>query len=160
MTEQFKVIRDFIYVDQGRLYSFYSQLNEGIAEQIFKSFIHGESSTAAQGSPDVKDEVIESQRTKALQRTESTILYDHMYEQLEDQLRTVIIDVSEIPKEKSIDDKLTDDEIGHYLDTLKRAVMVKVVGSVEIEDYQRMDAFIEKANQLMVTIASFHAGTD
>jgi hypothetical protein len=160
MTISTKTIRDFIYVDQGRLYSFYSQLNEGVAEQVFKSVIHGEAATAAQSSPDIKSEVIESQRSKALQQTESTILYDYMYEQLEDQLSSVIVNVSDILSDKSAEEEFTSDELAYYLDTLQKALMVKVVGRVEIEDYERMDAFVARANELMTTLASFHAETD
>lgn len=158
-SEQPKRIRDFIYVDENRLYSFYSQLNKGIAQQIFESYVHRESATTAQANPEFQDEVTESSRSKASQRTESTILYDYMYEQLEDKLRHAIVDVSEILNNKSSED-LQDEDYRHYLDSLKNALMVKVTGKVEIEDYERMDGFIDKANRLMETLALFRSHSD
>ncbi len=161
MTDQAKTktIRDFIYVDQGRLYSFYSQLNEGIAQQIFQSFLNSESATNTQTSPDVEDEVIESQRSRALQRTESTILYDFMYEQLERKLGNVIIDVSEIIEGESAKE-VPEEGIRLYLDTLRSAVMVKVVGEAAIEDYDRMDSFVGHINNVMEVLAFFHTLSD
>ncbi|HJQ34695.1 MAG TPA: hypothetical protein VJ866_21115 [Pyrinomonadaceae bacterium] len=155
MSEQQKVIRDFIYVDQARLYSFYSQLNKGVAQQVFQSYLHGESASISQTSPDVSDEVSESERTRVSQRTESTILYDYMYEQLEEKMRGAILDVSRIFPDRGIDEELDTEEVLHYLNTISNALMIKVTGPAEIEDYRRIDAILEKGNNLMESAALF-----
>jgi|GEM_PF-2432039 hypothetical protein len=154
MTESTKKIKDFIYVDQARLYSFYSQLNKGVAQQIFQSVVHGEAATSTQANPEVKDETIESERNRSLQTTENTILYDYMYEQLEAQLSESILDVSTILANKNVDD-LTTQDIQLFFDSITNALMVKVTGNAEFEDYGSMDAFVANANKLMKAFAHF-----
>lgn len=146
-----RTVRDFIYVDQDRLYSFYSQINKGVAQQIFKSIAHGEAATESQSNPDFAEEITESQRSKSLQRTENTILYDYIYEQLEDKLEPVITDLSsmfDIPPDESI----SEEQVGVFLEAMKTAFMIRVKGKPEIIDYERLDTFLEKSNSLMEAV--------
>jgi hypothetical protein len=155
MSEKPRRIRDFIYVDQGRLYSFYSQLNKGVAQHVFQSYLHGEAASKSQTNPDIPEEVSESERSKMSQRTESTILYDYMYDQLEEQLRDAILDVSTIFRDREGDEDLNGEEITGFIETISNALMIKVTGTVEIEDYRRIDAVLERGNKLMETAALF-----
>lgn len=156
---QKKLIRDFIYVDQGKLYSLYSQLNKGVAQQVFESFVHGEAATKSQPNPEYSDELIESQRSKTLHRTENTVLYDYMYERLEQQLQHVITDAAEIMRGKDADE-LTIDDVSEYNSKLENAFLIKAAGNVEIEDYQHLDKFLERSNDLMTSIAILETHSD
>jgi hypothetical protein len=54
-------IRDFIYVDADRLYSLYSQVFEGVADQIVESFIAGLATTDSQKGPLLQGSSTEAQ---------------------------------------------------------------------------------------------------
>lgn len=128
-------IRDFIYVDADRLYSLYSQVFEGVAEQIVESVIAGLTTTDSQKGPPLQGSSTEAQVAEATRRTENKSLYDHMYNRLERRLGTAIIGASEI-------------RANNYKEKLEDAFMVRVSGTAEIEDYARLETFMERFNEL------------
>ena len=83
-----KIIRDFLYLDSERLYSLSSQVFEGVADRIAESFQseHSRTDTARTLTGKNLDEKV----ANAALRTESKLLYDHLYNQLEERLKDVI----------------------------------------------------------------------
>lgn len=128
-------IRDFIYVDAERLYSLYSQVFEGVAEQIVESFIAELTSSESHKGSIMGGSSKDAQVAEASRRTENKSLYDHMYNRLERKLDAVITNATDITLE-------------NYHEVLTEAFMIKVSGPSEIEDYERIDLFMKRFNEL------------
>jgi hypothetical protein len=141
MPVEGKVVRDFIYVDIERLYSLYSQLFEGVADQIIQSYMDEATSKKSQKGSMLKGEDIENQLAEMSRRTENKFLHDHMYNLLEDELSRAIQEPSGVNKD-------------NYRDVLKDAFIVKVNGTAKINDFGRASIFIEKINALAESFAS------
>lgn len=131
------IVRDFIYVDAERVYSLYSQMFEGVAQQIVRSSTSSLStSETMKGSP-LSGKETETRGDEALLNTETRVLYDHIYNQLEDRLGK---NVTHFPT------RGTEDEISV-------GAFVKVTGVGEVEDYSRLDKFLTHFNKLGEAIA-------
>jgi hypothetical protein len=141
-SEKQLTIRDFIYVDVDRLYSLYSQVFEGVAEQIIQSYMDSSASLDQQkgGGGIISGSTTEAQVAEMSSTTERKVLYDHIYNRLESKLKKSILEVSEIP---------ADD----YIETLSKAFIIKVRGTAEIEDYNRVKIYMEKLNSLGEAVA-------
>jgi hypothetical protein len=138
MTKK-KIIRDFIYLDTFRVNSFASQLDEGIAasrrieeaKRLHTAGVLQQDASAA---------------TSELRLVEERILLDHIYNVLESAITPAFIDirVKSGPAKASID--------------LAKSPLLRISGTVEIEDYREFVAFIEKYNELgkIVAYASFN----
>lgn len=90
------IVRDFIYIDVERLYSFYSQVFGGVAEQIIKSVGKGHERTDAQLSSPRQGKSYEEQVTDLSQRTETAILHDYLYKRLEERLGEAIKELGQL----------------------------------------------------------------
>lgn len=139
MPAESAVIRDFIYIDADRLYSLYSQVFEGVAEHIVESVINSSEATDSQKGPLLQGSSVDTQVAEATLRTENKSLYDFMYSRLENRLGTAVIHASEIT-------------INDYREKLSEAFLVKVSGTAEIEDYTRLDTFMQRFNDLATAI--------
>jgi hypothetical protein len=139
-SEKQLTIRDFIYVDVDRLYSLYSQVFEGVGEKIIQSYINSSAKLDQQKGGIASGSATEAQVGEMSSRTESKILYDHMYNELESKLKKSILEVSEITA-------------NDYIETLSKAFIIKVGGTAEIEDYNRLKVFMEKFNSLGEAVA-------
>lgn len=143
-----KLIRDFIYVDSENLYSLYSQVFEGFAEQIA-------SSTLDQISQDEKISDIDrigknsfdSRIIEASLQTENKILLDHTYNKLEKKIGQTILNVEDVTKE-------------NYKERLSKTFLIKVRGKAEIEDYERGKQFFKNFNKLTEAVAYANISTD
>lgn len=140
MTNKEKTIRDFIYLDGDRLNSLYSQLFEGVAEQIVKSRLQSEVQQNLQKGGITKGQIAEAQFAEMKQSTESKVLYDYMYTQLVSELNKGILEPSAITSE-------------NYREQLAEAFMVKIKGKAEVEDYNRMRSFVDRFNELAGKLA-------
>lgn len=136
MDNQTKTIRDFIYLDADRLNSLYSQVFEGVAEEIVKSRLFGEVQQNTQSGPITEGQIAEAQFAEVKQTTENKVLYDYMYSQLETKIAGGILQPSGITSD-------------NYREILGKAFMVKVKGRTEIEDYDRVQAFAKQYNDLV-----------
>ena len=134
-----KKIREFIYIDVPKLYSLYSQIFEGITDRIVEERIHQFITGDAQKSILLQASA-ESKALEASRHVESRVLYDHMYNRLESKLEPTLLDCNNIKFEdmKSL--------------FLERP-LVKVSGRAEIEDYERLNDFIGKYNDLGTSIS-------
>ncbi len=140
MTKDKKnIVKDFIYLDVDRLYSLYSQIFEGVADKIVQSYIDSLTRTDMQ-KKGVLGNNLEEKVGESSNRTESKILYDHMYNQLEYKLNDSILEIQNISGD-------------NYQNILAESFMIKITGNAEIEDYNRAKKFTEKLNYLAETIA-------
>ncbi len=124
MTENNEVIRDFLYMDEDRLYSLYSQLYKGIIEQIIEAdtdSVSREDSQKGKGRTD-KGKELKTLVSEVSERIERKILYDHMYNQLETKLQDAIIEPNDLSTE-------------NYQDVLNQGSIVKIQGRADIEDF-------------------------
>lgn len=127
-------IRDFIYLDASRLYSLYSQVFEGIADRVVSSHIQQLSSAEGQRAI-LEGGSVRTHLTQVAGQTESRLLYDHMYSQLEDALKSTIVEGN---SEESV---------------LKGATLVRATGPAELEDFSRLREFLDHFNTLGEAIA-------
>ena len=133
-----KIIRDFLYLDVDRLYSLSSQVFEGVAAHIVESFQSDNTKTTeVKGTfgKRIGEEVAE-----AALRTENKILYDHLYNLLEDSLKSVIIEPINLTK-------------NNYRNILAKTYLVKVRGSIKISDYARLMHFLDNFNNIGFSLA-------
>jgi hypothetical protein len=129
-------VRDFIYVDVERLRSLYSQVFRGVVDSIVQTQVdEQEASEAQEGGRAFAGATIEERVAEASYRTESRILYDHMYNLLEDRLADTIVDATSLSS-------------GSYSDSLQQAFMVKVAGVAEVADYQRITTIFDEFNHI------------
>lgn len=129
-------LRDFIYLDIERLYSLYSQVFEGVADRIVQSYIDSlESKDSSKKTPFLQDSDIETKVIEVSRRTENKFLYDHMYNQLEEQLGDAIREIGEVTRE-------------NYGKAINGAFAVKATGVAEIEDFQRIREFTSGFNSM------------
>jgi hypothetical protein len=133
-------VRDFIYLDADRLYSLYSQVYEGVAEQIVQSYITELTTSDSQRSSPLAGSSAATQAAEVSGRTENRLLYDHMYNQLESRLSPLVISPTQVGADT-------------FRDILPQAFMVKVQGLAEIEDFERLVAILDKYNAMGEAIA-------
>ena len=126
-------IRNFIYLDNDKLNSLYSQVFKGVAEAIVESYL---------GQTEDKNEVksigktSEEKVVKASWTLENKILHDHMYNKFEDKLHGKIICCD-----------------GLNGDLVEPNSIIKVTGKTMIEDYERLDFFLKQYNKLGEALA-------
>ena len=149
MITEGKFIRDFIYVDVERLYSLYSQIFEGVTDQIVQSYMDAASSgdTNVRRGPESNEVSIQAQVAEMSRRTENKFLYDHMYNLFEERVSGTLLDVQGITG-------------SNYLTALNRAFLVKIKGWAEVEDYNRLNVFMEKFNTIGEAIAYAGLGAE
>jgi hypothetical protein len=133
-------VRDFIYVDVERVYSLYSQLFKGIVDRIVDSLEGSEDSTKSQRGPVLQGSVVESSVSELQRRTEVRVMYDEIYNRLENRISEGVID-------QRIVDKASLQEI------LSKTPYIKATGPAEIEDMQRMLMFMKDFNEMGVALA-------
>lgn len=138
--ENKKVIRDFIYLDIDRLYSLYSQTFEGLAEKIIQSYTDQLTNVSQQSGQFLSGNIAKSEVGEVSSRVENKILHDHMYNKLEKELTHLIYDASNLT-------------LDNYYENLSGKFMIKVSGFSEINDYKRINEFMDKFNDLAEAIA-------
>lgn len=142
MQAEEKIIRDFIYIDVDRVYSLYSQINEGVADRIVQSYIDESSSKHAHSKRESRSEdvSVEAQVAEMSHRTENKLLHDHIYNLFEAEIQNAILVPTEVSSE-------------NYREMLEKVFMIKVSGKAEIDDYNRIKALTERFNELVGGIA-------
>lgn len=129
-------IRDFIYLDVERLYSLYSQVFEGVADRIIQSYIDSLQQTdSSKRVPFLQESDIKTKVVEVSRRTENKFLYDYMYNQLEERISGAIVEASSATRD-------------NYYEQLVDAFAIKVVGTAEIEDFQRTKEITDQFNSL------------
>lgn len=125
------VIRNFIYLDNDKLNSLYSQVFEGVAEAIIESYF-GESQNKEEQKGLGK--TLEEKVGEVSGISTNKILHDHMYNKFEEKIKDKIIFCNGIYNEFLI----------------KPNSIIKVRGRTRIEDYARLSSFLEEFNDLGV----------
>lgn len=133
-------IRDFIYLDVERLYSLYSQVFEGVADHIIQSYIDSLQQTdSSKRVPFLQESDLKTKVVEVSRRTENKFLYDYMYNQLEERISKAIVEASDALPE-------------NYREQLSEAFVIKVVGTAELEDFQRTREITDKFNSIGAAI--------
>jgi len=140
MPDSQVVVRDFIYLDADKLYSMYSQLFKGVVEQIVESFRSGEARRSNEKAGLLEGRSLDTQVAEVSARTENKVLHDHMYHRLEERIAASLVSGNDLNR-------------GNFREKLEKSFLVRATGSAEIEDYQRMETFLSKFNELGEAIA-------
>jgi hypothetical protein len=134
------IIRDFIYLDNEKMYSMYSQLFEGITENIIKQKSAESSDTKNNGFTDKsKTNNIEQKVLEASFLTENKVLHDYAYHIFEDKIKTKIYDITktnEISKDK-----------------IKKSFIIKISGTAKINDNNRIKHMLSNFDIMSNSIA-------
>ena len=138
MSTTNKVVRDFLYLDSEKLYSLASQVFEGVADRIAESFQSEQSRTDTTRTLTGKN--LDEKVANAALRAESKLLYDHLYNQLEDKLKGTILEPVGI-------------DANNFHQMLDNSFLIKVRGQAVIDDYGRLSKFMERFNELGLSIA-------
>jgi hypothetical protein len=90
------IVKDFIYIDAERLKSLYSQVFKGVVEAIVETELSEEEKTDTQpGGRKFSGSTIEGRVAAATYKAESKLLYDHMYNLLEQKIASAITDTND-----------------------------------------------------------------
>ena len=123
-------LRDFIYIDKNRMYSLYSQLFEGVVESLVKSVSY--SSEEQKTERKLEETIID-----ASVKVQNVVLFDHIYNTLEEKLA---------PNLLVIDETTTKEDI-------KPTSIIKVTGYVTIEDYEHLSYLMNNFNDIGLALA-------
>lgn len=129
-------LRDFIYIDKNRMYSLYSQLFEGVAESMVRSVSY---STEEQRAEKKLEETI----IDASVKTQNVVLFDHIYNTLEEKMLQHILVIGE----KTVKDDINPTSI------------IKVTGYVIIEDYEHLSYLMANFNDIGLALATMQIKT-
>lgn len=124
-------LRDFIFIDKDRLYSLYSQVFKGIAESIVESFSISKEDTE-------REKKLEQSISDSSQKIRNVVLFDHIYNSLEEELTSQLLVVDE-NTEKAV---------------LVPGTFVKVTGTATLEDFERLLFFMKNFNEIGLAIAT------
>lgn len=133
-------LKDFVYLDVERLYSLYSQVFEGVVEQIVQSFENSMASASESKGIPFSGNKAEAYVAELSRRTENKFLYDHMYNTLEQKLQSHLLDASTL-------------SVNEIRAKLLPAPFIKVRGAAEVDDYERVREFIKKFNAIGEAVA-------
>lgn len=115
-----------------------SQVFEGVADRIAESFQSEQSRTDTTRTLTGKN--LDEKVANAALRTESKLLYDHLYNQLEERLKDTIVEPVDVNSD-NIQEKLSN------------SFLIKVRGRGAVDDYSRLSSFIKGFNDLGLSIA-------
>ena len=127
MTEKnsSKLVRDFIYLDRERMYSLYSQLFEGVVETMARSVTSGT-------GEDKKDHKLEETIFDASTKVQNVILFDHIYNMLEEKMTPDLMLV----------------DVNTNIDEIKPDSIIKITGYARIEDYDYLLHILDSFNEI------------
>lgn len=125
------ILRDFIYIDKNRMYSLYSQVFEGVVESLAESITSSSQETK-------KEKKLEETIIDASVKIQNVVLYDHIYNTLEEKLQ---------PKILVIDDTTIRDNI-------KPGTIIKITGYTTIEDYEHLSYLMQNFNEIGTALAT------
>lgn len=124
-------LRNFIFIDKNKMYSFYSQIFEGVAESLVKSVFYSSEDKNMTGKR------LEETLIEASVKVQNVVLFDHIYNSLEAKM---------LPNILVISDKTTREDINP-------SSIIKVSGYVTIEDYEHLSYLMGNFNDIGLAIA-------
>lgn len=125
-------IRNFIYLDNDKLNSLYSQVFHGVAEAIVESYF-GETQKSNEQKSIGK--TVDEKVGEISGITSNKILHDYMYNKFEDKISEKIVDCNT----QKVD--------------IHPNSFVKVSGKARIEDYDRLKFYLDSFNDLGMALA-------
>ncbi|MCM1505806.1 MAG: hypothetical protein NC177_01545 [Ruminococcus flavefaciens] len=124
-------LRDFIYIDKNRMYSLYSQLFEGVVESLVKSVSY--SSEEQKSEKRLEETIID-----ASVKVQNVVLFDHIYNTLEEKM---------MPNILVVDNNTTKSDI------IPTSIL-KISGYVTIEDYEHLSYLMDNFNEIGLALAN------
>jgi hypothetical protein len=134
-------LRDFLYVNEELVTSLYSQLFEGVAESIVDTYVHGKSHENETSGAPFSGEAINKTVSEATRTTQSRVLYDHMYSQLEEELEPRIKDPGGLT-------------IGSYANALEDISLVRVTGDAMVADFSFLRTILKNWERIADAIVT------
>ncbi|MDE6708752.1 MAG: hypothetical protein K2K06_12045 [Oscillospiraceae bacterium] len=130
-----EILRDFIYIDKDKMYSLYSQIFEGVAESLMESISMSNEETKKEGSPkkNLEERIIE-----ASVKTQNIVLFDHIYNMLEEKLSPYLLNINETTTREDI----------------KTDSIIKITGYALIEDYEHLSYLMGNLNSIGMALAT------
>lgn len=129
-------LKDFIYIDKDRMYSLYSQLFEGVVESMVESVSYVNEGVN-------KEKKLEETIIDASVKTQNVILFDHIYNMLEEKLSDQML---------IVDDKTP-------LSSISPSSIIKVTGYAIIEDYEHLTYLMKNYNDIGMAFATIEVKT-
>lgn len=130
------VVRDFIYIDNERLNSLYSQVFEGVVNTIVESELHEtEDVNTNKGGIKFTGSTLEEKVAAASYKTQSKLLYDHMYNLLESRIGNALLEPVDL-------------DLSNYINNISQSSMLKIRGTAEVWDYARLRSIFEGYNEV------------
>lgn len=126
-----KLVRNFIYLDRERMYSLYSQLFEGVVETMARSVTYGT-------GEDKKDRKLEETIFDASTKVQNVILFDHIYNMLEEKMTPDLMIV----------------DVNTNIDDIKPDSIIKITGYARIEDYDYLLHILNSFNEIGSAVAT------
>lgn len=142
------MIKNFVYIDEYKMYSLSSQLFAGITESLVEDSINGTTSNEEQKGPFASGEKLVKAITNEARVTQRRSLNDYAYTLFEQELfdhdKVLVLDQS------NIDSKI---------EKLDEFSFVKLTGKVVFHDVQRLRTMIESFNSFgeSMTYVTTHA---
>jgi hypothetical protein len=110
--------------------SLYSQLFEGVAEEIVDTYVHGKSREKQTSGAPFSGEAINKTVSESSRTTQSRVLYDHMYTQLEEKIKPKIVEPEVLTRRTCTS-------------ALDGVSIVKITGEAAVADFSFLRTILE-----------------
>ena len=124
-------LRDFIYLDKNRMYSLYSQLFKGVVESLVESVSCANKETK-------EGKKLENTIIDASVKVQNVVLFDHIYNSLEEKMKDYILTVDENKTKESI----------------RPDSIIKITGFPTIEDYGHLSYLMRNFNDIGLALST------
>lgn len=128
-----EIFRDFIYIDKDRMYSLYSQIFKGVVESLAESISYSKEDTE-------KKKNLEETIIDASVKVQNIVLFDHIYNTLEEKLQPHMLVINELTTREDI----------------KPSSLIKVTGYTVVEDYEHLLYLMQNFNDIGMAIATLN----
>jgi len=148
LSDEQRLLRQFIYLDTPSLYSYYSQIKDGLPGMLYS---HKRMSDEGEDMGESFDGISRAitRTAKEVMESEAKTLHDHMYNVLEKDLitRRILIDIN-----THLPEQLRDMSVRAKLQS---AMLIKVSGSAKFDDLDFLQNITNNYNDLIGIIKYF-----
>lgn len=127
-------IRDYLYLDIDRVRSIYAQSEGGLIQSIIESE-NASTTTSRDAASLLGGEKIGKEALLGTGRVETRVVHDYLFTAIETKLKDIIVEVS-----------------NNTVERLEPGNLIKVTGTAEFDDTDRMRLFMEEFNDLYAHI--------
>jgi len=135
-------LKNFIYLDQDKMYSISSQMFEGIAQEILQENLQENSKSENQKGPRLSGQVLADVVINTTKSIEKKFLHDYSFTLFEKELneKNIILDITEL-NESDINSKI------HSFS------FIKITKEVTFNDHLKLQDFFSQFNQVGTAIS-------